>query len=431
MAVINSTIFTRRRRQRSSPLSFSAHTTVAALLALVIAQLCGIHHPWWSAMTVWLVAQPTRGLFVERCIARFAGTTVGALVGGGLLLMLFSSPAQLLVWLAAWVALCAGLGNLFRHFRNYGWVLAGYTAAIVALFGLVDPVLDTQLAWGRVVCTLIGILCSTLTSWLFTPPSNTSSQLDERLQSVLNQSLLWCIQALAQGDTGQGHTDLSSIFAQMAALDPLCDQVAAGSGRGRRDAQRIRRTLSALIDLMAQVHANNPVGLVLQDHRASPLPGEIEAAKGQLDELIMVLESQPELQARYLHFVAELKTLASATGHPISPWRQWVAKTVNHDWRAAATSAARPLLAMSLTTAIWLLSSWHDGPMMVMTAVLFASLFSSHDQGNAALVDVLAGSMTGAITGLLCRLWLLPMVDSTLHMVLVIAPCLTVGAFLM
>jgi p-hydroxybenzoic acid efflux pump subunit AaeB len=47
------------------PLEFAIRTTAAALLALACAALLNIHHPWWAAMTVWLVAQPTRGLLLE------------------------------------------------------------------------------------------------------------------------------------------------------------------------------------------------------------------------------------------------------------------------------------------------------------------------------------------------------------------------------
>lgn len=141
-----------------SALIFSLHTTTAALLALVIAQMQGLHHPWWAAMTVWLVAQPTRGLLIERIGVRLIGTVVGAMAGGLLLTVFFDQHHWLMLALAAWIAACAGYGNLFRHFRNYGFVLAGYTAAIVALFGIQDAVLDVDLALGRIYCTVIGVL---------------------------------------------------------------------------------------------------------------------------------------------------------------------------------------------------------------------------------------------------------------------------------
>lgn len=102
-----------------------------------------------------------------------------------------------------------------------------------------------------------------------------------------------------------------------------------------------------------------------------------------------------------------------------------------HDWRGACLAAARPLVALLIATTLWWAFAWADGPMMVMTAVLFASLFSSHSHANAALKDVLVGSCVGAVLGLSCRFWLLPHVASAWQLALVIAPFLLAGAWLM
>lgn len=224
--------------QARAPLVFSLHTTVAALFALALANAADIHHPWWAAMTVWLVAQPTRGLFIERCIARMAGSVVGALVGGLLLYFFFAWPNLLLCLLALWLALCAAIGNFFRHFRNYAWVLAGYTAAIVALFGLADPVLDPELASGRVICTLLGILCSSCVSWLFTAKSEPSVLVEERLDALVSDCLHWCMVAPAQ--TAEG-ADLSRVLGAIKTLDGVLDLAAAGSRAGRQRYQRFRK----------------------------------------------------------------------------------------------------------------------------------------------------------------------------------------------
>ncbi|WP_409339120.1 FUSC family protein [Pseudomonas baetica] len=88
-------------------------------------------------------------------------------------------------------------------------------------------------------------------------------------------------------------------------------------------------------------------------------------------------------------------------------------------------------MALLIATTLWWAFAWADGPMMVMTAVLFASLFSSHSHANAALKDVLVGSCVGAVLGLSCRFWLLPHVASAWQLALVIAPFLLAGAWLM
>ena len=118
-------------------------------------------------MTVWVVAQPTRGLLLERSLARLAGTACGALAGALILYGLEDRPLPSIAALTSWLALCAGLGSIFRHFRNYGFVLAGYTAAIVIMFSLGHGTYDAGVALDRVLCTIIGIICSNsrLVTW--------------------------------------------------------------------------------------------------------------------------------------------------------------------------------------------------------------------------------------------------------------------------
>lgn len=72
--------------QRALLLAFSAWTS------FVLAVLIGVENPYWAAMPVWVIAQSTRGLLLERAIYRIMGTVIGAAVG---LLILLTGHA---VW---------------------------------------------------------------------------------------------------------------------------------------------------------------------------------------------------------------------------------------------------------------------------------------------------------------------------------------------
>lgn len=406
--------------QARAPLVFSLHTTAAALLALALANAAGIHHPWWAAMTVWLVAQPTRGLFIERCIARLAGSVAGALVGGLLLYFFFAWPNLLLCLLAFWLTLCAAIGNFFRHFRNYAWVLAGYTAAIVALFGLADPVLDPELASGRVICTLLGILCSSCVSWLFTAKSEPSVLLEERLDALVNDCLHWCMSAPAQT---QDATDLSRVLGAIKTLDGVLDLAAAGSRAGRQRVRHAQEVIDALLVVIALVHSRPPAPAPLCSAHFDDSASEQE----NLEAFIAALQSQTPKQPQLLLALSQLQQrLKGQRG-----MTNWRARLYYHDWRAASTSAGRPLSALIATALIWRLSDWDDGAIMTMTAVLFASLFSSHHDAKAAVKDVFIGSLLGASAGMVARLWLLPQVQNDWQLLLCIAPFLLIGAALM
>ena len=139
---------------------FSLRTRIAALAVISSAFLAGIDHLWWDGMMVWLVVQPTRGLLVERMLAR----VIGAAVGAAILYISASHFLTALLLLTVWIIFFASVGSLFRHLRNYAFVLAAYTAVIIVLFSLSEENSTEALAFYRVICTMIGIVCSALVS---------------------------------------------------------------------------------------------------------------------------------------------------------------------------------------------------------------------------------------------------------------------------
>lgn len=411
-----------------SALLFGLHTTTAALLALVTAQIFDLHHPWWAAMTVWLVAQPTRGLLIERIGARLIGTVVGALAGGLLLTVFFDRHLWLMLALTGWITACIGVGNQFRHFRNYGFVLAGYTAAIVALFGVLDPVLDVDLALGRIYCTVIGVLASVLFSWAFTETSASPKCLDSRLEALVISSVRYSLNSLQAGIAHDGK-GLSALLQEIAALDLFLDEIAAGSRTMRLRARRTRNTLGAIVDLLVCSHFD--VGGTLRGFSDLSIAADAKSAVATVLAVSIEIQQQAENVPAGMLFVEKLQRVFASLNACEIPSRERWQWFKQHDWRATCLAASRPLTAMCIATAVWWGLDWSDGPMMVMTAVLFASLFSSHSHANAALKDVLIGSIAGAILGVVCRLWLLPEVATAWELALVIAPFLMIGALLM
>lgn len=404
-------------------LIFSAHTTLAALLALVLAQMLELPHPWWAAMTVWLVAQPTRQLMIGRMSARLIGTAIGALAGGILLAIFFDHPYWLMLALAGWIALCAGLGSLFRHFRNYGCVLAGYTAAIVALFGLQDRALDADLALGRFYCTVIGVLASALFGYAFTVSSAVHQTLDKRIDQWVLASVRYSLHC-ACGATANDLQRLNNLLQEACELDLFLDQIAAGSRTMSRRARHARAIQAAAIELILWATHLGKSGELYHSLELPKIPSG-KSTIAVVRAVIRQMQSEPllaSLSARLNHLSVTMQRPESAAPRP---WRG------QHDWRSACRAAGRPLVALLIATTVWWAFSWADGPMMVMTAVLFASLFSSHSHADAALKDVLVGSCVGAALGLSYRFWLLPHVASAWQLALVIAPFLLAGAWLM
>ncbi len=69
-------------------------------------------------------------------------------------------PEMFLLALSLWVAGCAGGAMKYRNFMSYGFVLSGYTAAIVALPAISDPGNVFDGAMMRVSEVLLGVIVS-------------------------------------------------------------------------------------------------------------------------------------------------------------------------------------------------------------------------------------------------------------------------------
>ena len=339
-------------------------------------------------MTVWLVAQPTRGLLLERSLARLAGTACGALAGAVILYSLGDRPLTSLAALASWLALCAGLGSIFRHFRNYGFVLAGYTAAIVVLFSLDDGVYDPGLALDRVLCTIIGIACSTLAS-LHGVARGGGRALKERLDDIL----LHCLDRVEEYlREGRAQGSANPLVAEIGALDRALDDDTAGSLSGHRLALRVRRVSGLLLELIA-----------LTSRRGGAVRNSPVERKRLPEKRILELIALADGGNRPLANVLDELLQALRRHDPVM-----FGAPRDFDTSSVLRAASRPVIAVAIAGAMWWSTAWPTGNMMVMTAALFATLFSSNNQGNQMLIHVLIGSALGALSGGVARLVVLP-----------------------
>src|SRR5712692_11071369 len=120
-------------------LTFALKTYVAGLLALYLAFWLGLDEPRWALLTVYIVSQPESGLVLAKSFYRGLGTAAGILVST-LLVFTFAQYEELfLPSLALWTGICNFAARAARNFTSYGFLLAGYTAAIVGIPAALNP----------------------------------------------------------------------------------------------------------------------------------------------------------------------------------------------------------------------------------------------------------------------------------------------------
>jgi uncharacterized membrane protein YccC len=153
------------------PLIFAAKTTASGLLALLVAFAFNLDQPKWALLTVFIVAQPQSGLVLAKSFYRIVGTLIGA-AGALVLVSLFAQERVLFLGaLAIWIGLCTFASTHARNFAAYGFVLSGYTVAIVGISGALDPGNAFFIAVARVTEISLGIITAAAISHLVLPVS--------------------------------------------------------------------------------------------------------------------------------------------------------------------------------------------------------------------------------------------------------------------
>ena len=113
--------------------AFAFKTLLTIFIALWVSYRLELPQPTTVLATVIIVIQPQSGQVFAKSFYRFLGTLAGSAVMV-LLIALFAQNTELFLGaLAIWVGICTAGATRNRNFRAYGFVLAGYTAAMVGL----------------------------------------------------------------------------------------------------------------------------------------------------------------------------------------------------------------------------------------------------------------------------------------------------------
>src|SRR5215469_6621099 len=154
---------------RPHNLSFVLANTVAVLVALYVAFALDLERPYWAMFTVFIIAKPISGAVRSKAVYRFLGTFGGAAMALFLVPPLVQAPVLLCLAISGWVGICLHFSLLDRTPRSYAFMLAGYTAAIVA-FSVVDrpeAIFDTAVA--RLEEISLGVICAAIAHSIFFP----------------------------------------------------------------------------------------------------------------------------------------------------------------------------------------------------------------------------------------------------------------------
>ena len=414
---------------------FSLRTAVAACAAFLIAWMLGLDHPQWSAMTIWVAAQPTRGQVLEKSLFRVAGTVTGTLAG--ILLMLGSGgePVLLVVGLSVWIALCAGIANAQRGFVAYGTILAGYSASIVALTDSVHPdrILETGL--DRLATILLGVLLALIVGLVFTPHA-AEDALTGRLRRLTARVLRDLAVGLGRDNDEPLAAEQRDILAEMAAIEELLESHGAGSLRSRRIVHAIRALMMAEMSLLLlarrQVTLRHGDLVHPLDAVSACLEGGMryEQTVAAMERLIHAAEFDPKLRERFsrmLHagrvYIASVRGQAAGMGR--IPSRH---VALHRDWAGAWRAFARAGITMLAVGLIWAATRWSAATLLLLGVSIMVSMVSMFEHPAGMMRFIFIGQICGAFAALSCRFLAWPLATTELGVVLLTMPVILVAA---
>jgi uncharacterized membrane protein YccC len=451
---------------------FVVKSLLAMYAAAWLAMWLRLEQPSTTMITVAVVMHPHSGMVLAKSFYRALGTLAGSAFGLGLIAVFPQQREPFFLALSLWLALCAGGATLYRNFMAYGFVLAGYTAAIVTLPAVGNPLNSFDSAVMRVSEVLLGILVAAAFSDLLWP---------QRLRVVLRQSaraqFAQFIDFVRESTGGvlprarmeQAHLEfvraavhLEDLRASVIFEDP---EVRMRSARMRLLNQRYMaaatsfQSLHHLInrlqrhdrDVIAQalVALYRPIGQALstpspQRHEPGVLARRLRACADRLPMLTSTLRApfeQPAARLEFdtgaalvLRFAEELADFtaveASLRARNLRGSVERVHFRRGNDLPGAAVAVLRTFLTMLVLAAFWLASGWASGGSAMLLATIFAGLLAASPNPTAAATRTLYGYAAGMVAGFVAVFVLLPGSDGFVMLICATAGLLLVGPYL-
>ncbi|MBU2654402.1 FUSC family protein [Acidomonas methanolica] len=455
-----------------SALLFAVRNTIASLVALWIAFAMELSEPQWAAMTVWIVAQGSRGESLSKGRWRIVGTAAG-MVAAILIIACFpQQPWLFLPALAIWAGLCAGLATLVQNFRSYAFVLAAYTGAIIAMDSSAHPGTVFSVAMDRGTYIVIGVICEMVAGLLF------AAGLDARARRFMRAELLSAIASATAtlADILRGSTppenDVRAVFSRTLALNDQMEFIAVEIGR--RDRQvvcayetigLISRLMSRALGMRARLRAvpdrsalsEEVIGAAatLLEGMAARLadPAEVAGVRAEIDaqaELChraeartIAVENAAEgdeagreqairdrvaLQglAFLLREYQRLLTCFAADPAALAAPGRYRLKALPN-WRAAWHNGVRATAAILIAGMVWEMTAWTNGAVFVSLVAVVCGRFAAVENTVLASNRFFYGACWAVLASIVPVFFLIPLADGFGALTLAIAPFMLLG----
>lgn len=410
-------------------LHFAMRTALASGLAMALAWMLGLEHPQWSAMTVWAVSQPVRGMLLEKSLFRGLGTIVGTLFGVVLVLLAGDNLPVLVICLALWVGLCVGLGNLLHGLISYGTLLSGYSASMVALLNTQQPVGQVfLLGTDRLLTVMTGIVVGLVVGLIFAP-RRAESQLTDQVRQTTAELLQAMAARFTAANTSSRAEASHSLLKDIALTEQLFEIGEAGSLRNHRSTRALRAVVQAQVGCVFWI----------RNSRNLPQNESLAAALEQAAQTVYTHAAArkviPHLEAA-LAFCAEDEVTAEVIRSLLDSLREYAAldnrgatsavirnRVVLHrDWVGARHAMLRATGLLLAVGAVWVATGWAVGAYVMLGVSVMIALFSTFETPSHVMGHIFVWQLIAAGAALCCHWLIWPHATSEWQLIATLIP---------
>ena len=387
----------------ASSWNFAIRVWLATVLALFVAFWLQLESPTTAALTIGVLAEPTRGQALDKAGFRLLATVIGVVASIAITGLFSQTRDLILVAFAVWLGICVFASKLMDGYRAYAAVLSGYTVGFIATQQIDTPQHVFESGMARGAALVVGILSIAVVNTLLLAPDR-QSRLVTQLTAIHRRVRAYA-NAAFRGEPDNSTTFLA-LLRDIVTLRPEIPSVAFESKGGPVRSVAAR---SLTVGLIAELQAARTL-------RRAHVLGDDAGAK---------VSAQTDLRRRDEEVHRDLVALRSVRW----PSRLWRAP-LYRSYRTAVASGVRAALWCAIASIVYVWAGWPAASVSLSFVVLILGLGATTPNPRAFTALALIGTPIAAVLAGILEFVILNGADAFPLLAIALAP-FVIGAALL
>jgi uncharacterized membrane protein YccC len=369
--------------------AFAIRIWIAVILALYASFWLELEAPSSAAITVAILALPTRGQAMEKAGFRLIATVIGVAASIAIAGFFSQTDGLLLAVFSAWIGLCVYAAGMLDGNRAYAAALCCITVALIAVQQIDSPqqVFPTGVARGAAIA--VGVLASALINDVLAVPDY-HPVLSIRLEALHRQVVSYA-EGVVRSEAASS-TVAAGLLRDIAAVRPEIASLVAESSSGNARSAAAR---TAMVDLVTGLFLARAVAAVSAAAPVTHSSHQDDNSSGLMT--IGLAWLRRELIRRNEDVRSSLEALRAGE-HPSREWRA----PLYRSRRIAAESGVRAAIHFALASIFFVVTGWPTTELCLsLVAILIGLSATAPDTRMFTTLAILATPIACLLAGIL------------------------------